>query len=685
MPFGSVKLRPGVSVDWTPTVNEAGISVSRLIRFRDTLAQKYGGWEKFYPFAVGGTPRALHAWQDLNQDDHLAVGTTTSFVVITEGDLQDLTPQTLTSDFTPDFTTTIGTAIVEVDDPNISTVTTFDSVFFNTPVSVGGIILSGLYPISLVTGVTTYQIVAQTNATASVVGGGAVPEFTATIGSAIINVELAAHGLSVGEPIVFPLPTTVGGVVVEGSYNATTITNADNFEIQVNAQASANDVDLMNGGEAQLVYYITVGPSPGGIGYGLGGYGLGGYGTGIVPAEQTGSPLAATDYTIDNWGQIVLACPANGGIYYWDPTGGYLNLALVNEAPIFNSGIFVSTGQQILVAYGSTLTYGTVDQPGIGALQDPMLIAWCDSEDFFTWIPTESNYAGNFRISQGSRIMGGLGGPNQNLIWTDLDLWAMNFVGLPDVYGFNKIGAGAGMASRHSRMQLRDGIYWMNLSNFYSFTGAGVKVVPCPVWDIVFQNLNRAYAANIRGMPNTPFNEVGFLYPSLASVSGENDSYVKWNVTEEGAPWDYGPLPRSAWIDQSVFGTPIGANPSGLIFQHETTNDADGQPMVSSFTTAYFMIGEGQEFAFVDQILPDMIWGTYAAAKNAQVQLTFNVVNSPGETPRVYGPYTVTQATEILPVRFRGRQMSITVASADLGSFWRLGRIRYRWTPTGRR
>src|ERR1700720_597839 len=105
MPFGEVTLIPGVNVERTPTLNQAGISQSQLIRFKDGLAQKYGGWQKFYPFAVPGKPRDLHAWEDLNQATHLSVGTTTQLGVITAGSLKDITPQTFKSDFTPNFTT----------------------------------------------------------------------------------------------------------------------------------------------------------------------------------------------------------------------------------------------------------------------------------------------------------------------------------------------------------------------------------------------------------------------------------------------------------------------------------------------------------------------------------------------------------------------------------------------------
>src|SRR5215213_7324477 len=122
MPFGEVRLIPGVNVERTPTLLEAGYAASNLIRFKDGLVQKYGGWEKFYTLALSGVPRDLHAWEDLNQDTHLADGTTTQLGVITAGTLADITPQEVTSDFNEDFSTVNGSPLVEVQDPNISNV-----------------------------------------------------------------------------------------------------------------------------------------------------------------------------------------------------------------------------------------------------------------------------------------------------------------------------------------------------------------------------------------------------------------------------------------------------------------------------------------------------------------------------------------------------------------------------------
>lgn len=677
MPFGSVRLVPGVNVERSPTLLEAGYSTSQLIRFKDGLAQKLGGWTQYA--SASGIPRDMHAWQDLATTHHLAIGTTTQLVSSTAGTNTDITPQTTSTTPAVNLSTVINTPTVTIIDAAIGTLSTFDSVYFDVPIAIGGLVLSGLYPITAVGGATTYSITADGNATSTVNNAGAVPVFTTVSGDATVQVTVTAHGLAVGDRVIFPLSTTGNGVTVFGHYEVVTIVDANNFDIILPNQASANGAFNMNGGLAGYTYYICIGPPSAGTGYGFGGYGSGLYGGSSSGSQQTGTAITATDWTTDNWGEILLACPQDGGIYQWDPTGGFQNAGIVGTGPAFNGGMFVSTSQQILVAWASS------EQVGIGEEQDPMLVRWSGSGDFTDWTPTTTSQAGNFRIPFGSEIIGGMPAQNQNLIWTDLDLWVMNYLGPPLVYGFNMIGADAGLISSHAAQKARDGIFWMGHSNFYQYTGGGVRTIPCPIWDVVFQNLNTSFVSNVRSMCNTAFNEVGWFFPSSSSSSGENDTYVKFNTAEPNQPWDYGPMPRSAWIDQTLLGPPISATSAGVLYQHETSTDAAGGPLSASFTTGYFEIGEGQDFAFVDQIIPDFKFGYFNGAANANVMITFNVVDHPGDTPRAYGPFSITSTSQTVTTRIRGRQMSVTVASSDVGSWWRIGRLRYRWRPDGRR
>lgn len=662
----------------TPTLNQAGISSSQLIRFRDSLVQKIGGWQKFYAFSVSGTPRDLHAWQDLNGATHLLAGTTGSLNVITSGSLAPITPQQIISNTTPNFSTIANSTTVTITDPNITNLSSFDSVMINTPVSIGTTIVSGLYTITTL-GSNSYKVNALTAAGATVNNAGSLPLFQTATTSNLVNVTFTAHQLSsVGFiSVAFQATTSISGITIYGVYPATYI-DANNFSINANSVATALATTFMNNGSASFQYFINIGPASSGSGYGTGGYGAGGYGTGVSSAFQTGSPITATDWTSDNWGQIALACPAGGAIYQYDPTGGFTTAGIVPTAPPLNGGIFISNSLQILFAWGSTAN------ASIGQSLDPMLIRWSDQGDYTQFKTLTTNQAGSFRIPIGSVIRGGMAVSNQNLFWTDLDLWAATYKGYPLVFGFNKIGAGAGLISSHAAQQFRGAVYWMGASNFYSYDQNGVTVIPCSVWDFVFQNINTSFTQNVRAMPNTPYNEIGWLFPSAASVSGECDSYVKMNVTEPTKPWDFGLLQRSAWMDQTILGNPISATQGGIIYLQETTNNADGQPITSSFTTGYWVIGEGEDFAFVDVVIPDFKWALYGASGSAQIQMTFNVVNYPGDTPVSYGPYTVTSTTEFISVRFRGRQMSVTITSSDQGSFWRLGRIKYRYSASGR-
>jgi hypothetical protein len=80
---------------------------------------------------------------------------------------------------------------------------------------------------------------------------------------------------------------------------------------------------------------------------------------------------------------------------------------------------------------------------------------------------------------------------------------------------------------------------------------------------------------------------------------------------------------------------------------------------------------------------PDMKWGLYGGSQNAEVKITFYVVDYPGQTPKV-SEHLVTRNTTFFTPRIRGRLVSIRIESNDLGSFWRLGNIRYRLQPDGK-
>ena len=746
MPHATIRLKPGVETNNTPVLNEAAYSSSQLIRFLQErnglgLAQKLGGWVNYYRSAISSKIRALKGWSDLNAVNHLGIGAESSLNVLTSGNLIDITPETLTTNTAPVFVTTSGSNVVTITDSNAPALSTFDYVNFVTPVAVGGLTLYGPYALQSVAS-TTYTIFALTTATLSAntstntvagsfvvgktyqivsvgttdftligasantvgvifnatgVGTGTgtaklvgVYAFQTTSSSSIVTGYFDNHGYSVGSAFDIGVPITLGGITLSGLYTVISTPTANTFTFAASTLATSSvGPTAINSGNAQSVYYIGVGPQALPTGFGVGGYGVGGFGVG-VGITQPGTPITATDWTLDNFGSYLVACPAGGAIYYYDPNGQLQNAQYVGgNAPLVNSGIFVAMPERQIIAYGSSFTLQA----------DPLLVRWCDVGDFTTWNATATNQAGSFRIPTGSKIVAGIQGPQQGLLWTDLDLWAMQYVGTPLVYGFNKIGSNCGAISRHCVGQLGNNIYWMSQKQFFVMMGSGPQAINCPIFDVIFQNINSAYLYKVCCGVNSQFNEITWYYPSASST--ENDSYVKYNVTLD--QWDFGTLGRTAWIDQSVLGPPIGAGSDNWIYQHEVGNDAvyNGQTtgMQSSFSTGYFQLNEADNLVFIDQIWPDMKWGTYSGNQNATVYLTINYSNyatdtatSPATSYYSGSPsnqvtsitFPMTQSTEYISCRIRARFMSFSLSSNDTGTFWRLGGVKYRYQPDGR-
>jgi len=687
MPHASFKLLPGVDQNKTPALNEAAISNSQLIRFIPDrtlggLVQKLGGWTKFFPDTIGSIVRCLWAWEDTNSNSYLAVGAEgiaagggQALEVINSGVETDITPQKVTSDVAVDFSTTSGSSTVTIIDANF-TVDRYDVVDIQTQVSVGGLVLFGQYQVTPI-GSTSYSIEARDKlgdpafATSTVSNGGAVPQYDTTSGSNTVDVTLADHGYVVGDTFTALVATSVGGITVYGNYIVTDVASSSVFSIAVSSQASSTATADENAGDAHFVYLNGVGPLASGTGYGVGGYGVGGYGSGSAPDPDLGTPINAVDWTLDNWGEILIACPYGGPIYYWSPAGGAEIALAIANAPSVNEGMFVAMPQRQIIAWGSTFT----------GIIDPLLIRWCDVNNYDSWIPLITNQAGSYRIPKGSRIVQCIQGPQQGLIWTDLGVWAMQYAGPPYVYQFNEIGNGCGLIGRKAAGSMNGVIYWMGQSQFFRLAGGGVEPIRCPIWDVIFQDLDTANLDKIRIAPNSRFGEITWYYPTNSN-GGEVSHYVKYNVILN--EWDYGELGRTAWINESVLGPPIGAAPNQYIYQHETSTDADGSPMVSSFQTGYFVMTEADVKMFIDQIWPDMKWGYYGGTQDANIKLTFYVTDYAGQTPLSYGPYTLTQSVKFITPRFRGRLVSIKIESEDIGTFWRLGNIRYRFQQDGK-
>ena len=410
-----------------------------------------------------------------------------------------------------------------------------------------------------------------------------------------------------------------------------------------------------------------------------------------MPAEGTVSGAVLTNWTHDNFGEDLLLNIKNGGIFYWDRTAGTSSRAVAlsslsgsNLAPTVAKQIMVSDQDRHVIAFGCD------GETSIGT-QDPLLIRFGTQESLLDFQTLPTNTAGELRISTGSEIVVAIQTKQQILVYTDVSLHGMQFLGPPFTFGLTEISRNITIASPNAAVAVNDFVFWMGSKEFYVYGGT-VQRLPCTVLDYVFSDFNRDQIGKVYSGHNSSYGEVWWFYPSKSSNT--NDRYVIYNYQEK--LWYFGTLNRTAWVDRGINQYPIAASTDNKLYYHEFGQD-DGSTNPPSAISAnvessQMDIGDGEKFTLVRRVLPDITFRD-STNETPRVNMVVKTRNFPGVTFNETASNQVAQSvstpvelfTEQLHVRLRGRSFAFRVESDVTGVMWRLGTPRLDVRPDGRR
>ena len=516
--------------------------------------------------------------------------------------------------------------------------------------------------------------------------------FAATDGSTTITVTDTANDVFLGDFVTFSGAVSLGGVitadVLNQEYQVTSVIDADTYTIT--SAVAANSSDTGDGGAAVIgAYQINTGldSAASGSGWGAGPWSRG---TWSSPADVTVPGAQLRLWSMDNFGEDLIANVRGGGIYYWDSSSGTSTRAVDiaslsgNNQPEVANIVLVSERDRHVIAFGC-------DPEADPGVQDPLIIRFSDQESFTDWETRDDNTAGELRIGTGSEIVAAVQTKQQVVIFTDRSVSAMQFIGAPFTFGLTEVSTNTSIASQNAAVAFGDDVYWMGDQSFYRYDG-NVQPIPCPVEEYVFADLNVSQRAKVTAAVNSKFNEIWWFYPSASSDT--NDKYVVYNYVENS--WYYGALARTAWYDNAVSNLPIAAATDGYLYFHEDGLD-DGSTNPPSAINSYIEssaidIGDGDQFMFLSRLLPDLTFRN-STATSPLATFTVSARDFPGDN---YGQtdsgnavrsatVPVEQFTEQLFFRLRGRSMSLKVESDNVGTQWRLGTPRADLRPDGRR
>jgi hypothetical protein len=516
--------------------------------------------------------------------------------------------------------------------------------------------------------------------------------FSATTGSSTVEVSDTAHGALVGDFVTFSGAVSLGGnvtaAILNAEYQITAIIDADTYEIAVSVTANASDTG--NGGAAVIgAYQINSGldGSVLGSGWGADPWGAGGWGS---PASTTLSGAQLRIWSQDNFGEDLLMNVHDGGIYYWDASGG-LGARAVALSSLVGSQTAPTIAKKILVSDRDrhVLAFGCDGEFSIGT-QDPLLIRFSDQESLLEWRSLPDTTAGSLRIGSGSEIVTAVETKQQVLVFTDVSVHTMQYLGPPFTFGVAEVATGTSIIGQNAAVAVNDTVYWMGSGDFYIYDGT-VRPLQCPVSDYVFDDFNYAQASKVSAGLNADYSEIWWFYP--CSQTEECTRYVVYDYGQN--IWHFGTLDRTAWLARGVFGYPLAAGSDNTLYYHEIgVNDGSTNPpsAISSFAeSSEFDLDDGYRYMFVSKIIPDVTFRGSEGSPQATITLTArNFPGSPlgddesGVVART-ATVPVEQYTEQNFVRLRGRSIRFKIEANQYNTAWKLGSPRLGVRPDGRK
>jgi hypothetical protein len=536
-----------------------------------------------------------------------------------------------------------------------------------------------------------------------------------------VTVNLTSHGLSAGDYFKFKSVTLPGGGVT-GYTTADFTTNVfeviatptgNTFTITMPSNESGTGMSAQ--GSATLNSYITIGPvfqTPA-YGWGTDTWSAGAWGE---ESSVTNVTLDPGSWSLDNYGQLLVATVRNGATYTWNPaTAGALDIraTVVANAPTASLMSLVSDRDRHLFLMGTETTIGNP------STQNKMFIRFSNQEDINVWNPTATNTAGTFLLDQGNEIITAVQGKDYVLVLTDQAAYQIQFVGPPFTFSIRQVGSNCGCLGQHAAVFAQGAVFWMGFGGGFFMYDGTVKQLPSLVEDFVFTTQGDALGINYNanqiayGYHNSLYNEVGWYY--AASGSQQINRNVVFNFLEQ--TWTTGSLARTSYNDAQTYALPyatqftINTVPSfptingatntygsSKYWAHEIgVNEVDANG-VSTAITSYIqsgdydldvqqgMAGDGENIMRVSRFIPDF----KNLSGNAKVTMFFrNYPNqaeqSDSNGPLITGPFTCNSTTTFVSTRVRGRQVSLKIENDAVNQSWRYGTLRLDIQAGGRR
>tara|TARA_R100001460_G_scaffold28981_1_gene57728 strand:+ start:3220 stop:5373 length:2154 start_codon:yes stop_codon:yes gene_type:complete len=716
MPLTNVLIQPGFNKQVTEVGAEGQWTDGDFVRFRYGLPEKIGGWEEILASTLVGAAREQFTWADLDGRRYAAIGTNKLLVIYYEGSFYDITPlDTALTGCTFDTVNTNATVTVNKAAHALEPGDLFTFTSVTPPTGAGYTAAdfeTNTFQVVTVPDIDTFTITMASAAGTTVNGSGA----------ATVNPYVKIGNLSQTYGFGWGTGLWGGGQSVFGTLNGslnddTAGTGGSGTSITLASTTGFPTTGTIKVG-AEFISYTGISSNDlTGITRATGGT-RSAHSSGAGVEYYTGwgqASLSATlsidpaSWSLDNFGQQLIATIKNGKSFSWNPTAADPNAlqtraVVISNAPTASVMSMVSDRDRHLFMFGTETTVGTPSS------QDKMFIRFSDQENISDYTATSINTAGSFRLDSGTKIVGAVKGKDYTFVLTDSSAYVIQFIGPPFTFSVRQVGSNCGAIGQQSIKYVNGAVYWIGESGGFFVYDGTVKALPCLVEDFVFKttgtNLGINYDAGeeVYAGLNHLYEEIIWFYAK--SGSSQIDRCVTYNYQNQ--TWTTGSLARTTWVDASVYSAPYATefnstavptfptvqgitniNGATTYYAHEVGVDqvdtAGNKTAIPAFIQSgdfdLTVGGDGQMFMSMKRFVPDfkVIQG------DARITILLKDYPQNSNVSSPLGPFTVNSSTDKVDTRARSRFASLKVENTSTDQNWRYGTFRADIQPDGMR
>ena len=312
-----------------------------------------------------------------------------------------------------------------------------------------------------------------------------------------------------------------------------------------------------------------------------------------------------------------------------------------------------------------------------GAVDYSTSFAWCSADSLDVWGALATNTAGSLLIREAEtpiRCVCQLG--TGLAVYTDTQMFVVNYVGLPNIFGYQVALEGSvGAVSPNSVVSVGRQNYGVSRDGFFVTDGSSVKMIgrESGMNQFFRDEVAQSELAQIYGFDNSKENEVVWGVP-IDSASITKEIYYNYKTGQ----WGMRDQTISAYLDRGVFHTALSADSIGNFYREGNVPSLD-DPSVFAITKAHDLNDADR----IKEISAIRVGKEGAGSPTLSVGFSSTIDATPTFLDK--DSFIIDDTFKSFPIRAAGRYITIKIESNGSADNWTITNLVVQGRMEGER